>query len=118
MSQNDYVQKVLEREADKRLAKEGKYTTIDKLPEDWPSYTVQEKQNEISSPSENAIRLAGIYHNRDIVEADKELKDKEVEILEKGLQKKALANNTVMPNELEKMIKKHEKMEEKKPELI
>ena len=118
MSQKDYVQKVLEREADKRLAKEGKYTTIDRLPEDWPSYKIQEKQNEISSPSENAIRLAGIYHNRDIVEADKKLKDKEVEILEKGLQKKALANNTVMPDELEKMIKKHEKMEAKKEELI
>ena len=118
MSQKDYVQKVLEREANKRLAKEGKYTTIDKLPEDWPSYKVQEKQNEISSPSENAIRLAEIYHNRDVVEADKELKDKEVSILEKGLQKKALANNTVMPDELEKMIKKDEKMKEKKEELI
>ena len=118
VSQKEYVQKVLEREADKRLIKDGKYTTIDKLPEDWASYKVQEKQNEISSPSENSIRLAGIYNNRDIIEADKELTGKETAILAKGLQKKGLADNTVMPDELEKMIKKHEKMEEKKEELI
>ena len=118
VSQKEYVQKVLEREADKRLIKDGKYTTIDKLPEDWAIYKVQEKQNEISSPSENSIRLAGVYNNRDIIEADKELMGKETAILAKGLQKKGLADNTVMPDELEKMIKKHEKMEEKKEELI
>ena len=118
ISQKEYVQKVLEKEADKRLESEGKYTTIEKLREDWPSYKVQEKQNEISSPSENSVRLAEIYHNRDIVSADKELKDKEVEILTKGLQKRGLANNTVMPDELEKMIKKDEKMKEKKEKLI
>ncbi len=118
MSQKDYVQKVLEKEADKRLESEGKYTTIEKLREDWASYKVQEKQNEISSPSENSVRLAEIYHNRDIVSADKELKDKEVEILTKGLQKRGLANNTVLPDELEKMIKTDEKMKEKKEKLI
>ena len=118
MSQKDYVQKVLENEVDKRLAKEGKYTTIDKLPEDWPSYKVQEKQNEISSPSENAIRLVSIYHNRDIVEADKQLKEKETAILAKGLQKKGVADNTVMPDELEKMIKKSEKEKPKQEKLI
>ena len=118
ISQKEYVQKVLEKEADKRLESEGKYTTIEKLREDWESYKVQEKQNEISSPSENSVRLAEIYHNRDIVSADKELKDKEVEILTKGLQKRGLANNTVMTDELEKMIKKDEKMKEKKEKLI
>ena len=118
ISQKEYVQKVLEKEADKRLESEGKYTTIEKLREDWPSYKVQEKQNEISSPSENSVRLAEIYHNRDIVSADRELKDKEVEILTKGLQKRGLAYNTVMPDELEKMIKKDEKMKEKKEKLI
>ena len=118
ISQKEYVQKVLEKEADKRLESEGKYTTIEKLREDWASYKVQEKQNEISSPSENSVRLAEIYHNRDIVSADKELKDKEVEILTKGLQKRGLANNTVMPDELEKMIKTDEKMKEKKEKLI
>ena len=111
-SQKAYVQEVLEREVDKRLEDEGKFTTIKELSEDWPSYKVQEKQNEISSPSENAIRLVSIYHNRDVVAADKELKDKEVEILKKGLQKKAVAVNTVMPDELEKMIEKHDKMKQ------
>ena len=104
MSQKDYVQKVLEKEVNKRLVSDGKYTTIDKLPENWASYKVQDKQNEVSSPSENAIRLVEIYHKRDIVEADKELKNKEVSLLEKGLQNKGLAKNTVMPDELEKMI--------------
>ena len=108
------MQEVLEREVNKRLEDEGKFTTIKELSEDWPSYKVQEKQNEISSPSENAIRLASIYHNRDIVAADKELKDKEIEILKKGLQKKAVAVNTVMPDELEKMIEQHDRMKQKK----
>lgn len=118
MSQKDYVRSVLEHEADKRLLAEGKYTTIDKLPEDWASYRIQKKQNELGAPTESAIWLAEIYHNRDIVEADKELKDKEAEILKKGLQKEALAPNTVMPDDLEKMIKKAEKIKEKKKELI
>ena len=118
MSQKDYVQKVLEKEANKRLGMDKDYTTTDKLPEDWPSYKVQEKQNEISSPSENSIRLVGIYNNRDIIAADKELAEKEVDILKKGLQKKAVADNTVMPDELEDMIQKYEKMKDKLEELI
>lgn len=113
-SQKAYVRKVLENEVNKRLEDKGQFTTINKLATDWPSYKVQEKQNEISSPSENAIRLVNIYHNRDIVAADKELKDKEVEILRKGLQKKALAANTVMPEELEKMIEQYDKIKQKK----
>ncbi len=117
-SQKEYVQKVLEKEVDKRLEAGGEYTTIKKLREDWPSYKIQEKQNEISSPSENAIRLAGIYHDRDIVAADKELKDKEVDLLKKGLQKEGVAWNTVMPDELEKMIEKHEERKEAKEKLI
>ena len=117
-SQKEYVQKVLEKEVDKRLEAEGEYTTIKKLREDWPSYKIQEKQNEISSPSENAIRLAGIYHDRDIVAADKELKDKEVDLLKKGLQKEGLAWNTVTPDELEKMIKKHDERKDAKEKLI
>lgn len=118
VSQKDYVQKVLEKEANKRLGMDKDYTTIDKLPEDWPSYRIQKKQNEISSPSENSIRLAEIYHDRDIIAADKELADKEVSILKKGLQKEALAENTVMPEELEGMIKEYEKNKDKLEELI
>lgn len=117
-SQKAYVQKVLEKEVDKRLESQGEFTTIKALPEDWPSYDVQMKQNEISSPSENAVRLAGTYHDRDIVAADEQLKDKEVAILKKGLQKDGVAWNTVTPEELEKMIKKHEKREDEKEKLI
>ena len=53
-----------------------------------------------------------------IVAADEQLKDKEVTILKKGLQKDGVAWNTVTPEELEKMIKKHEKREDEKEKLI
>lgn len=43
-SQKAYVQKVLEKEVDKRLESQGEFTTIKALPEDWPSYDVQMKQ--------------------------------------------------------------------------
>lgn len=117
-SQKAYVQKVLESEVDKRLESEGKFTTIDNLQKDWPSYNVQSKQNELSSPSENAIRLAFLHKKRDIISVDKDLADKETEILKKGLQTELVANNTVMPDELEKMIKEHEKLKDKKEKLI
>ena len=118
MSQKDYVQKVLEKEVDKRLGTDKDYTTIDKLPKDWASYSIQEKAAEISAPSENAIRLMEIYHDRDIVEAKPGLKEKEVELLEKGLQKIAVANNTVTPKELQKMIDNCNSREEIKEKLI
>ncbi len=118
MSQKDYVRKVLVGEVNKRLDTDKGYTTIDKLPEDWPSYKIQERANEISSPTENSIRLVQIYHDRDIVETGDKFKDKEVKILEKGLQKEAVADNTVMPDELEDMIQLHEERKEEKEELI
>ncbi|MBO6088322.1 hypothetical protein J6P92_08275 [bacterium] len=118
-SQKTYVQKILEKEADKRLAPDGEfYNSIDEIPDDWESYPVQERLAEISAPSENCIRLAGIYHDRDIVEASETLKNKQVTILEKGLQKKAVAHNTVMPDELQEMIDKHEEREEEKEKKI
>ena len=40
--------------------------------------------------------------------------NKETKILKKGLQTELVANNTVMPDELEKMIKEHEKLKDKK----
>ena len=117
-SQKAYVQKVLESEVDKRLESEGKFTTIANLQKDWPSYNVQSKQNELSSPSENAIRLAFLHKKRDIISVDKDLADKETEILKKGLQTELVANNTVTPDELKKMIKEHEKLKDKKEKLI
>ena len=41
-----------------------------------------------------------------------------VDILEKGLQPKAVAENTVMPEELERMIEKHHKGKDKRKKLI
>ena len=117
-SQKSYVQKVLESEIDKRLAAEGKYTTIDNLPDDWASYPVQERLAEMSAPSENAIRIIEIYHDRDIISAGEALKKKETAILEKGLQQRGVANNTVMPEDLDEMIEKHESKEKEKEKLI
>jgi len=118
-SQKTYVQKILEKEADKRLAPNGKYyETQDKIPEDWASYGVQERVAEISAPSENCINLIEIYNDRDIVEASENLKNKEVSILEKGLQKIAIAHNTVMPDKLQEMIDTHEKREKEKEMII
>ena len=118
-SQKDYVQKVLEKEVNKRLAPEGKfYKTYDEIPDDWASYPIQKRTAEISAPSENAIRIGGIYHDRDIVDATENLKNKQVIILEKGLQKKETANNTVTPDEVGEMIKKHESRKEEKEKLI
>jgi hypothetical protein len=118
-SQKDYVQKVLEKEVNKRLAPDGKYyNSIDEIPNDWASYPVQERVAEISAPSENCINIVEFYHDRDIVEADEILKNKEVSLLEKGLQKKAVADNTVLPDKLKKMIKNHEQRKEEKEKII
>lgn len=119
LSQKDYVQKVLEKEANKRLAPKGEfYKTTEEIPDDWASYPIQEKLAEISAPSENAIRIAEIYHDRDIVSAKDSLLAKETEILDKGLQKHCVADNTVLPDELQDMIDKHKEREEEKEKLI
>jgi hypothetical protein len=113
------VQKILEKEVNKRLAPDGKYyNSIEEIPSDWASYPVQERVAEISAPSENCINIVEFYHDRDIVAADENLKNKEATLLEKGLQKKAVAENTVMPDELKNMIKNHEKRKEEKEKII
>ena len=118
-SQKTYVQKILEKEADKRLAPDGEfYNSYDEIPDDWASYSVQKRASEISAPSENCIRLAETYKTRDIIEADETLKNKEVSILDKGLQKIGVAKNTVMPNELQDMIEKYEKLKKEKEKII
>ena len=118
-SQKTYVQKILESEVDKRLAPDGKYYgSTDKIPDDWASYHIQEKAAEISAPSENCINVVEFYHDRDIVAASESLKNKEVSILKKGLQKKAVAKNTVLPEKLEKMITKHEERKKEKEKII
>ncbi len=114
-SQKAYVQKILEKEVQKRLAPDGKYyNSMDDIPKDWASYPVQKRVAEISAPSENCINIAEIYHDRDIVEASESLKNKETDLLKNGLQKIAVADNTVCPDKLQKMIDKHEKRKQEK----
>lgn len=104
-SQKEYVTNVLENEIDKRLDAEPDmgYTTIDKLPEDWVSYDVQEIVNEEGSPTEQTIQQIKASINRDIVSADKKLIKKEPQLLEKGLETKAQAPNTVSVEDYERM---------------
>ena len=118
-SQKSYVQRVLEREVNKRLAPDGEYyNSMAEILDDWASYSVQEKAAEISAPSENCINVVEYYHDRDIVEASENLKDKEVVLLEKGLQKKAVADNTVFPDKLQDMIDNHEDRKKEKEKKI
>lgn len=116
-SQKEYVTKILNNEIDKRLDENMGYTTIDKLPQDWVAYDIQRKAGELGSPTESTISIVGLHKGRDIVEADKKLKAKEVELLEKGLEKEALATDTVMPEDLQEMIDQHEETQEIKEKL-
>ena len=111
-SQKEYVKKILETQVDKRLEDHGQFTSVKDLSKDWLSYKIQNKQNELGSPTENAVKLVFIYHTRDITAGTKDLRNKEPEILKKSLQPET-AKNTVLPDELEKQIKKHQAYKEK-----
>lgn len=118
-NQKDYVQKVLEKEVNKRLAPEGEfYKTVEEIPDNWASYPIQERLAELSAPSENAVRIGALYCDRDVVSAKESLLNKETEILEKGLQERAVADNTVLPDELEEMIEEHEARKADKEKMI
>lgn len=106
-TQKTYVTDILLNEVDKRLdGKEDKgYTTIDRLPEDWASYRIQNAVNAEGAPTEQAIRLAAKSLGRDLVIADKKLIDKEPELIERGLQPKPQAPNTVSAEEYKVMSK-------------
>lgn len=117
MSQKEYVTKILMSEVDKRLGVNMDYTRIDELPKDWISYDVQRKANELGAPSEATISIISEHVGRDIVRADKKLADKEIMLLEKGLQKEALAPDTVYPKSLEEKIKQYDENQEIKEKL-
>ncbi len=117
MSQKDYVTKVLLNEVDKRLDMNMGYTRISELPEDWVSYDIQAKASELGAPTEATITIISDHCGRDLVEADKKLMDKEVAILEKGLQEHSIAPDTVLPESLQEMIDEHEETEEIKEKL-
>ena len=84
------------------------YAYIKDLPSDWASYDIQRKANELGSPTESTISIISEHMGRDIVRADESLMDKEVDLLEKGLQKQAIAPDTVLPKSLQKMIDEYE----------
>ena len=102
-SQKAYVKNILENEVDKRLDENMDYTTIDKLPDNWASYDAQNAVNGKGAPTEKTIQLIKSTLSRDIVCADKKLVKKQPELLEKGLERKAQAPDTVSVAEYERM---------------
>lgn len=103
-SQKPYVTEILEKEIGKRMNGEKGYTTVDKIPDDWASYAVQDKENKDGAPSEQTIHLINASINMDIVTADDKLRKKEPELLKKGLQLKSNAPNTVPVEKYKEMI--------------
>ena len=93
-SQKEYVQKILNKETNKRVDKNGEFNTVDKLNEDWRSYFIQETVSKNGAPSEQAINLSIQTHKRDIAIADENLIKKQDELLEKSLEK-IQAPNTI-----------------------
>ena len=97
-SQKDYVQKVLENEIDKRM--DGKddmgYTTIDKLPDDWASYDVQETLGADGAPTEQTIVLIEEHIGRDIVTADESLQKKEAKSTNSEVLQRVLAEIPIL----------------------
>lgn len=106
-SQKKYVEKILNEQVDLRITDNVAkgFTPLEELPEDWPSYAIQEKLNEEDSPSEMAVRLRTINDGRDLVLADDKLKKKEASIIDRGLDK-VEAPNTIAPEELEEMMRR------------
>lgn len=104
-SQKTYVAAILNNEVDKRLdgTEERGYTVIDELPLDWPSYKVQGIVNAEGAPTEQSVRLVSTSLGRDVVVADKKLINKETDLLERGLQPRPQAPNTVTVEEYKLM---------------
>lgn len=98
-SQKKYVSKVIENEIDKRLGTNLDYAELNNLPDNWASYKVQEMTGKDGAPSEQAIRLSIQSIGRDIAFASDELLKKQPELLERALEKKYQAPNTVTPDE-------------------
>ena len=117
VSQKEYVTKILLSEVDKRLGTNKNYANKKDLPSDWVSYDIQMKANELGSPTESTITIIIDNMGRDIVRADKKLMDKETDILEKGLQERVLAPDTVYPDSLQEAIDLYEENQEIKEKL-
>ena len=104
-TQKEYVTNILENEIDKRHDDNMGYTTIEKLPEDWPSYHAQEIMSGEGAPTEQTIQLIKTSLNMDIVTAEPKLRKKEPDLLKRGLEEKAQAPNTVSVEDYEDLVK-------------
>lgn len=104
LSQKEYVTNILETQIQKRLGADKDYLNIAELPENWASYSVQEKVGEEGAPTEMVIQVMGAAKGRDLVIADKKLKKKQAELLEKGLQPIAQAPDTVSVEQMKEMM--------------
>lgn len=106
-SQKKYVEKVLDEQINLRItdsvAKD--FTPMEELPDDWPSYEIQEIVNREGSPSEMTVRMRTVAEGRDLVLAEEKLQKKEADLMDKGLDK-IEAPDTISPKELEEMIKR------------
>lgn len=107
-SQKEYVKTILNTQIQKRLSSDKGYLDIKDLPEDWGSYPVQKAQNKDGSPTEAVIRIISSAKGRDLVIADEELKKSQAKLLEKGLEKKVQAPDTVSVEETKEMMKHEE----------
>lgn len=107
-SQKKYVTEVLKSQIQKRLTKNKGYANIDELPENWDSYKVQKEVGKDGAPTENLIKIITAAKGRDLAIADKSLKQDAANLLEKGLEQKAQAPDTVTIEEMKDMIKKPE----------
>lgn len=105
MSQKDYVEKVLRSQIQRRLSPDKDYIDIKDLPENWASYKVQETVNEEGSPTENVMHVIKAAKDRHIAIASESLKKDEAKLLEQGLEKEALAPDTLTVEELKEMMK-------------
>jgi len=102
-SQKAYVTEILNKEIDKRLGTDKDYLYIDKLPEDWASYHIQETAGADGSPSEATIRVINEQKHRDIVRADEELIESIPKLMKKATQKKGMTCDTFTPEEYKEM---------------
>lgn len=102
-SQKEYVQNILENEIDKRLGDNKGYTTITELTDDWASYNVQQTVNKEGAPTEYAVSTIALQKKCGIALADPKLVKSQPALLQRGLQPKPQAPNTVSPDDYEKM---------------
>lgn len=107
-SQKEYVKTILNTQIQKRLSSDKGYLEIKDLPENWGSYPVQKAQNKDGSPTEAVIKIISSAKGRDLVIADEELKKSQAKLLEKGLEKRVQAPDTVSVEETKEMMKHEE----------